>query len=104
MPYTISPADGGFYVLGEDGTRKSKKPLTRTMAEKQKIALDIAHARAAGHQIPLPAKRTPRVVSMPLTTYKAEHKRLIKTLESGSPKARRAEAAAQKAEVRERLG
>jgi hypothetical protein len=41
---------------------------------------------------------------MPIKTYKAEHKRLIKTLESGSPKARKAEAAAQKAEVKRVMG
>jgi hypothetical protein len=102
MPYAIEPKDGGYVVMGPSGA-KSKKPLTKTMAERQLTALNIAHARAAGHHIPLPT-RIPRVVSMPIKTYKAEHKRLIKTLESGSPKARKAEAAAQKAEVKRVMG
>lgn len=44
MPYDIVSTPGGFFVVGPSG-RKSKMPLTRTTAKKQKIALDIAKAR-----------------------------------------------------------
>lgn len=98
MPYHLQPADGGFYVLGEDGTRHSKKPLTQEMAKRQLTALNIAHARKAGHKIP------PPMIRMPVGEFRREHKRLVKTLEEGSRAKRMAEANRQMAELKERLG
>jgi hypothetical protein len=43
-------------------------------------------------------------VHMPVAEYKAEHKRLVRTLEEGSKAKRMAEAARQRAEVMARLG
>lgn len=97
MPYRISAADGGFYVLGEDGTRHSKKPLSQAMAKKQLTALNIAHARKEG-RIP------PRTVSMPRSEFVREHKRLVKTLEDGSRIKQMAEARRQARELKERMG
>jgi hypothetical protein len=92
MPYHIEPADHGYFVTGPSG-RKSKKPLSMEMAKKQRTALNIAKARSHGHIIPMPAGE-----------FRAEHKRLVKTLEEGSRAKRMAEAARQRAEMRERLG
>lgn len=97
MPYNIEPADGGFFVMGPSGP-KSKRPLTKMMAKKQKTALDIAMAREAGHRIP------PPTISMPVGEFRKEHKRLVKTLEEGSKAKLRAEAHRQAMELRERLG
>lgn len=97
MPYHIESADHGYYVVGPSG-RKSKKPLSAVMAKKQKVALDIAKAREAGHRIP------PPMISMPVSEFRKEHKRLVKTLEEGSAAKRRAEAHRQAMELRERLG
>lgn len=88
MPYHIESADHGYYVVGPSG-RKSKTPLSMTMAKKQKVALDIAKARE---------------ISMPVGEFRKEHKRLVKTLEEGSAAKRRAEAHRQRMELRERLG
>jgi hypothetical protein len=82
MPYHIEDVKGGAFVVGPSG-RKSKKPLTHEMAKKQMKAL---------------------YVHMPVGEYKAEHKRLVKTLESGSKAKRMGEAARQRAEMLERLG
>lgn len=97
MPYAIEPADHGFFVVGPSG-RKSKKPLTMTMAKKQRTALNIAKARSHGHDIP------PPTVSMPRAEFIREHKRLVKTLEEGSRAKMMAEAARQKRELKERMG
>ena len=98
MPYHLHPADGGFYVLGEDGTRHSKKPLTQEMAKRQLTALNIAHARKAGQKIP------PPMIRMPVGEFRREHKRLVKTLTEGSRVKRMAEANRQMAELKERMG
>jgi hypothetical protein len=98
MPYHLHPADGGFYVLGEDGTRHSKKPLTQEMAKRQLTALNIAHARKADHRIP------PPMIRMPVGEFRREHKRLVKTLKEGDRVKRMAEANRQMAELKERLG
>lgn len=97
MPYHIASADHGYFVVGPSGP-KSKKPLSLEMAKKQRTALNIAKARSHGHSIP-PAK-----ICMPTAEFRREHKRLVKTLEEGSRAKRMAEAARQKAEMRERLG
>jgi hypothetical protein len=92
MPYHIESADHGFYVVGPSG-RKSKKPLSMTMAKKQKVALDIAKARSYSP-----------MVSMPVAEFRKEHKRLVKTLEEGNKAKLKAEAHRQAMELRERLG
>jgi len=46
MPYTIVKSGSGFKVKSESGTFLSKKALSRTKAEKQKIAVDIALKRS----------------------------------------------------------
>jgi hypothetical protein len=47
-----------YFVVGEDGMVHSKMPLALDVAKRQMIALNIAHARKMGHEIPLlPAKK-----------------------------------------------
>jgi len=46
MPYQLLKVPGGFKVKSESGTFLSKKALSRTKAEKQKIAVDIALKRS----------------------------------------------------------
>lgn len=90
MPYHIEPADHGYYVVGPSG-RKSKKPLSMTMAKKQRTAINISQAHSP-------------MISMPIGEFKKEHKRLVKTLEEGSKAKRMGEAHRQMMEMRERLG
>jgi len=54
MPYHLVKAKGHhrYYVAGEDGRVHSHMPLTLDVAERQLIALNIAHARKMGHDIP----------------------------------------------------
>jgi hypothetical protein len=42
MPYQIVSVPGGFKVKSESGTMLSKKALSRTRAEKQKIAATLS--------------------------------------------------------------
>lgn len=63
-----------YWVVGEDGKKHSLEPISKEMAEKQMIALNIAHARKLGHKIPPPA------VKIPVKEFKKEHKRLTKLL------------------------
>lgn len=97
MPYDIVAVPGGYHVVGPSGP-KSKKPLSMAMAKKQEIALNIAKAREHGHRIPKPK------ITMSVPEFKAEHRRLIKTLKEGSRIKQMAEAARQAAELRGRLG
>jgi len=50
MPYKIrkAPNRNLYWVVAQDGRHMSHEPLTRTMAEKQLTALNIAHARKKG--------------------------------------------------------
>jgi len=60
MPYHMVKAKGlhRYFVVGQDGTAHSHKPLALDVAKRQMIALNIAHARKMGHEIPLlPAKK-----------------------------------------------
>jgi len=41
MPYTIIKSGNGFKVKSESGTLLSKKALSRTKAEKQRVAVMI---------------------------------------------------------------
>jgi hypothetical protein len=45
-----------YFVVGEDGKKHSKKGLSKAMARKQRIALNIAHAKKEGYDIPRMAK------------------------------------------------
>lgn len=92
MPYDIVSVPGGYHVVGPSGA-KSKKPLSMAMAKKQRTALNIAKARG-----PKPK------IMMSVPEFKAEHRRLIKTLKEGSRIKQMAEAARQAAELRGRLG
>lgn len=50
MPYKLKLIDNTkAYVVGEDGTKKSKKPLPIARAKKQLIAVNIAHAHKMGY-------------------------------------------------------
>jgi hypothetical protein len=42
MPYQLVKVPGGFKVKSESGTLLSKKALSRTRAEKQKIAATLS--------------------------------------------------------------
>jgi hypothetical protein len=42
MPYQIVKVTGGYKVKSESGTLLSKKALSRTMAEKQRIAATLS--------------------------------------------------------------
>lgn len=76
MPYKLRKAPGRelYWVVGSDGVKHSKEPLSMEMAKKQMTALNIAHARKMGHDIP------PAVVKMPKKDFVKEHKRLTKLL------------------------
>lgn len=45
MPYHIKPYKTGFKVYSESGTPLSKKALSRTKAEKQRIAATLSSIR-----------------------------------------------------------
>ena len=45
MPYHIISVPGGYKVQSESGTLLSKKSLSRTRAEKQKIAATLSSIR-----------------------------------------------------------
>jgi hypothetical protein len=55
MPYKLrkAPKKDLYWVVAVDGKHMSHEPLTRTMAEKQMKALNIAHARKMGYKIPV---------------------------------------------------
>jgi hypothetical protein len=59
MPYRLVKAKGlhRYYVAGEDGQVHSHMPLTLDVAKRQMIALNIAHARKMGHDIPKMMKK-----------------------------------------------
>ncbi len=45
MPYKVIRVKGGFKVKSEGGTLLSNKPLTKTKAEKQRIAATLSSLR-----------------------------------------------------------
>lgn len=50
MPYKLKLMNGKkAYVVAQDGTKLSKKPLSVARAKKQLIAVNIAHARKMGY-------------------------------------------------------
>jgi hypothetical protein len=59
MPYHLVKAKGlhRYFVAGEDGMAHSHKPMCMDVAKRQMIALNIAHARKMGHDIPMMPKK-----------------------------------------------
>ena len=49
MPYHLKLVDKKAYVVAQDGTKLSKRPLPVARAKKQLIAVNIAHARKMGY-------------------------------------------------------
>jgi hypothetical protein len=100
MPYHIMRLPGTelFKVYSEDGKPHSKKGLSREMAEKQMTALNIAHARKMGADIPMKTAKI-EYVKMPVSDYVKEHKMLVKVLDLAS-----AEAKKQRKEIKDELG
>ena len=45
MPYSIDKVKGGFFVENKKGKKFSKKPLTKQMATKQRIAIAISESK-----------------------------------------------------------
>lgn len=82
MPYKLVRADGTdkYFVMTTDtGRLHSKEPLTKEMAKRQMTALNLAHARKRGYDVPPPAK-TKKAISMPYDDYMREHRQLISIL------------------------
>ncbi len=50
MPYKLRkvPRKDLYWVVGEDGTHHSKEGLRKDVAQKQLVALNIAHAKKMG--------------------------------------------------------
>jgi len=46
MPYTVVRSGSGFKVKSESGTYLSKKALSKTRAEKQRIAATLSSIRS----------------------------------------------------------
>lgn len=51
MPYKIVHMDGGFAVRDAKGHKFSKKPLTKKMAAKQRIAIALSESRKTGKPV-----------------------------------------------------
>jgi hypothetical protein len=47
MPYTIKKVKGGYKVADNNRTF-SQRPLSKTMAEKQRIAIALSESRSTG--------------------------------------------------------
>jgi hypothetical protein len=64
MPYHIMKAKGkdAYYVYDMEGKRHSKEPMELAMAKKQMVALNIAHARKMGADIPKVHKAGVKVI------------------------------------------
>ena len=52
MPYHLAREGDKYFVVGEDKKRHSKEGMSKEMARKQMVALNIAHARKMGEAIP----------------------------------------------------
>jgi len=48
MPYTIKDVPGGFVVADAKQPSFSKKPLTKKMAQKQRVAIALSESRKTG--------------------------------------------------------
>jgi hypothetical protein len=75
MPYHIMKAKGkdAYYVYDIEGKRHSKAPLSLEMAKKQLAALNMAHARKMGADIPKVRKASVKVIDES-PGAKTEHK------------------------------
>lgn len=51
MPYLIKKVKGGFFVEDKAGKKFSDKPLTKKVAEKQRIAIALSEARKSGKPV-----------------------------------------------------
>ena len=47
MPYHLAREGDKYFVVGKDNKRHSKEGLSKEMARKQMVALNIAHSREA---------------------------------------------------------
>ena len=52
MPYHLAREGDKYFVVGEDKKRHSKEGMSKEMARKQMVALNIAHARKMGEAMP----------------------------------------------------
>jgi len=48
MPYKIVESNKGYFVEDKKGHKFSKKPLTKSKARKQQVALALGEAKATG--------------------------------------------------------
>jgi len=51
MPYKIVHMDGGFAVSDAKGRKFSKKPITKKMAMKQRIAIALSESEKTGKPV-----------------------------------------------------
>lgn len=51
MPYSIEKVKGGFVVEDKAGKQFSNKPLTKRVAQKQRIAIAISEAKKTGKSV-----------------------------------------------------
>lgn len=51
MPYSIKKVKGGFVVEDKAGKQFSNRPLTKKIAEKQRIAIALSESRKTGKPI-----------------------------------------------------
>ncbi len=68
MPYHLKRKGELYFVVDDEGKKYSHSGLSKQMAKKQMIALNIAHARKAGYDIPMkkdPVKPDPVVLKAP---------------------------------------
>jgi hypothetical protein len=75
MPYHLKKSkshEDGYYVYGPEG-KHSKEPLSLAMAKKQMVALNIAHARKEGADIPKVHHSEKKVIT-DFPGAKTEHK------------------------------
>lgn len=81
MPYKLVRADGTdkYYVMTTDtGRLHSKEPMTKMMAKRQMTALNLAHAREKGYDVPPPERKRKRApIVIPHREFVAEHRQLI---------------------------
>ena len=52
MPYHLAREGDKYFVVGEDKKKHSKEAISKAMARKQMVALNIAHARKMGEAMP----------------------------------------------------
>lgn len=51
MPYQIVHVPGGFKVEDKNGRVFSKKPLTKKMSKKQRVAIALSESRKTGKPV-----------------------------------------------------